>query len=143
LRHPRNRHLSQQDAKRHLSLLLWHGNFYAPRASAMRPTAAHPDRWGSGVSFPDALQQQMTYVRTDAGTTAEGVRMFALPVKEFDVLHGKKHAWKDVPLGARTIAGKISGELFDIRATLAVGAANAVVSWSGASRWSTTRRSRR
>jgi fructan beta-fructosidase len=60
-------------------------------------------------------------------TTEEGIRMFAVPVKEIETIHGRKHAWKDRALkeGENPLAG-ITGELFDIRAELQVTGASEV-----------------
>ncbi len=65
------------------------------------------------MSFPCRLTLQ---------TTEDGVRMFAQPVKEIELLHEKKHALANVVAKAdKPVAVKTSGRLFDIRAELTVG----------------------
>ncbi len=60
-------------------------------------------------------------------TTTEGIRMFAKPVTEIEKLHRKKHTLEGTALksGSPTRV-KVSGELFDIRATFALGKAQQV-----------------
>jgi fructan beta-fructosidase len=57
-------------------------------------------------------------------TTNEGIRMFAEPVHEIELLHRKRHAAKNKELGLHAPFDlPVSGELFDIRATFDVGTA--------------------
>ena len=49
-------------------------------------------------------------------TTEDGVRMFAEPVKEIELLHGPKYSWHDETLKPDSnLLADISGELFHIR----------------------------
>jgi fructan beta-fructosidase len=109
---------------------LWHGNFYAAQSYSDAPAGRRIQiGWGSGITFPGMpFNQQMTIpCELSLRTTPDGVRLFALPVKEVDTLHGKKHAWKDVELPVKDDPlTKVRGELFDIRATLVPGTAEAV-----------------
>jgi len=54
-------------------------------------------------------------------TTEEGMRMFAVPVKEIAALHGKKHVLKpQIVKPEENPLAEIKGELFDIRAEFEV-----------------------
>lgn len=55
-------------------------------------------------------------------TTADGIRMFAEPVKEIEGLYAAKHAWANETLrpGDNPLAG-LEGDLFDIRAEIELG----------------------
>jgi fructan beta-fructosidase len=59
--------------------------------------------------------------------TAEGIRMFAKPVKEIEKIHLKKHVAEAQPLTAgRPVSLDVSGRLFDVRATFEIGDAKRV-----------------
>jgi fructan beta-fructosidase len=60
-------------------------------------------------------------------TTPEGVRMFAEPVAELSKLHGRKHAWSNLPLkpGDNPLAD-VRGDLFDINADVDITGASVV-----------------
>jgi fructan beta-fructosidase len=109
---------------------LWYGNFYAAQSYSDAPAGRRIQiGWGNGITFPGMpFNQQMTIpCELSLRTTPEGVRLFAQPVAEIETLHGKKHTWKDVDLPIKdNPLATISGELFDIRATLAPGSAEAV-----------------
>jgi fructan beta-fructosidase len=109
---------------------LWYGNFYAAQTFSNAPAGRRIQiGWGNGITFPGMpFNQQMTIpCELTLRTTAEGVRMFALPVKEIETLHGKKHVWKDLTLKEKDDPlAKIRGVLFDVRATLVPGKAQAV-----------------
>jgi fructan beta-fructosidase len=110
--------------------ILWYGNFYAAQSYSDAPTGRRIQiGWGTGITFPGMpFNQQMTIpCELSLHTTPTGVRLFALPVKEVDTLHGKKHAWKDLELPVKNNPlAKIRGDLFDIRATLVPGSAESV-----------------
>jgi fructan beta-fructosidase len=75
------------------------------------------------------FNQQMTVpVELTLRTTGDGVRLFAVPVKEIEALHDAKHSWKDVTLkpGDNPLA-EVKGELFDIRADFRPDGAEQVV----------------
>ncbi len=103
---------------------LWHGNFYAAQTFSNAPDGRRIQiGWGQGITFPGMpFNQQMTVpVELTLRSTPDGVRLFALPVKELDALHGKKHTIDAQMLkpGENPLGG-ITGELFDIRAEFEV-----------------------
>jgi sucrose-6-phosphate hydrolase SacC (GH32 family) len=60
-------------------------------------------------------------------STADGIRMFAEPVKEIEKLYKKSHSIENMSLAAdKTADLKVSGDIFDIRASFAIGNATAV-----------------
>jgi fructan beta-fructosidase len=85
--------------------------------------------WGRMGHPSMPFNQMMDFpVELTLRTTEEGIRMFAIPVKEIEKLHAKQHAWRDKELkeGENLLAG-ITGDLFHIRAELAVGDAAELV----------------
>jgi fructan beta-fructosidase len=109
---------------------VWYGNFYAAQTYDGAPDGRRVQiGWGNGVAFPGMpFNQQMTVpVELTLRTTDDGVRLFAVPVKEIETLHDKKHSWKDVTLkpGDNPLAD-VKGELFDIRAEFRPGDAERV-----------------
>ncbi|MFP4055585.1 MAG: GH32 C-terminal domain-containing protein [Candidatus Brocadiia bacterium] len=85
--------------------------------------------WGRGSGHPSMpFNQMMNFpVELSLRTTEAGVRMFAEPVQEIELLHKKKHAWTDLALGEgpNPLAG-IEGDLFHIVAELEPGDADEV-----------------
>jgi len=79
--------------------------------------------WGR-VGHPDMpFNQMMNFpVELTLRSTAEGIRLFAEPVREIALLHRKTRAWSNVPLreGDNPLGG-IAGDLFHIEAELAPG----------------------
>jgi sucrose-6-phosphate hydrolase SacC (GH32 family) len=79
--------------------------------------------WGT-VGMPGMpFNQMMDFpVELTLRTTPDGPRLFAVPVREISLLHGKAHTWRDRPLreGENLLAG-ITGDLFHISAELQVG----------------------
>ena len=69
------------------------------------------------------FNQMMTFPsRLTLRTTADGVRMFAQPVKEIETLHKKcEKAKTSVVKADEPLSVKTSGRLFDIRAELTLG----------------------
>ena len=60
-------------------------------------------------------------------TTEDGVRMFAEPVGEIEILHKQKHSTRDDKLSdGKPVALNTAGDIFDIRATLEIGDATHV-----------------
>ena len=99
---------------------LWYGNFYAAQTYSDAPDGRRIQiGWGNGVAFPDMpFNQQMAFpCRLTLRKTADGVRMFAEPVKEIETLHARKHAVADRTLkpGDNPLAD-VAGDLFDLRA---------------------------
>ena len=79
--------------------------------------------WGRMGHPSMPFNQMMDFpVELTLRTTEEGIRMFAVPVKEIEKLHAKQHTWRDKELkeGENLLAG-ITGDLFHIRGELAVG----------------------
>jgi fructan beta-fructosidase len=61
-------------------------------------------------------------------TTADGIRMFAKPVKEIETLRGKSHRAEAQDLAAgKTVTVPAASDLLDVRLTIEVGAANRIV----------------
>ncbi len=86
-----------------------------------------------GAKFPVypgmPFNQQMTFPRefTLRGT-AEGPRLFAMPAREIETLRRAHYTWSAAPLepGVNLLQG-VSGELFDIEATIAPQTAQRIV----------------
>jgi fructan beta-fructosidase len=99
---------------------LWYGNFYAAQTFSNMPDGRRVQiGWGNGITFPGMpFNQQMTFpCRLTLRTTADGVRLFAEPVREIESLHGPKHAWSDRRLQAgESFPTGVNGELFDVSA---------------------------
>ena len=107
-------------------------NFYAaqtwsdiPAADGRRIQIA----WMSGSKPPEMpFNQQMSFpCELTLRTTAEGIRLHREPVAEIETLHAYTHAWSNIALkpGEDLLAG-LTGELFDIRAEVALNGASAV-----------------
>ncbi len=101
---------------------LWYGNFYAAQTFSNLPDGRRVQiGWARGVTFPNMpFNQQMTIpVELTLRTTAEGVRMFAWPVRELASLREQKHVWTDQTIqpGEHMVEG-VEGELLDIEAEL-------------------------
>ena len=81
--------------------------------------------WGDETHLPGMpFNQTFTFPhRLTLRTTADGVRLFAEPVKEIEKLHKRRHVIKDKHLAAAQIP--VSSELLDIRATFEIGTAKA------------------
>jgi fructan beta-fructosidase len=108
---------------------LWHGNFYAAQTFSDAPDGRRIQiGWGNGIAFPGMpFNQQMTVAcKLTLRTTPDGIRMFAVPVREIETLHGDNHAWSNVVVKpGQNPLEKIRGDLFDIRAELSAdGAGN-------------------
>jgi fructan beta-fructosidase len=108
---------------------LWHGNFYASQTFNNVPDGRRIQiGWASGIAFPGMpFNQQMTVpcVLT-LRTTPSGVRLFALPVRELEALHGKRQVWSDRLLRADERLQAGSGELFDVNVEFVPDSATAV-----------------
>jgi len=85
--------------------------------------------WMAGGKYPGMpFNQQMSVPRVlTLRETPEGIRLFFEPVEELKKLRGKHHAWQDLRLGEapKTLDG-VSGDRFDIEATLDLGAARSI-----------------
>ena len=107
-------------------------NFYAaqtwsdvPESDGRRIQIA----WMSGSNPPEMpFNQQMSFpCSLTLRTTSEGIRLHREPVAEIVNIHAYTHAWSDLTLkvGEDPLAG-LTGELFDIRAEIALNDASAV-----------------
>jgi sucrose-6-phosphate hydrolase SacC (GH32 family) len=110
---------------------VWYGNFYAAQTYDNAPDGRRIQiGWGNGIAFPGmSFNQQMTVpVELTLRTTEDGVRLFAVPVKEIESLHDLKKAWKTLALkpGDNPLS-EVKGELFDIHAEFQSGTAEQVV----------------
>ncbi len=79
--------------------------------------------WGR-IEHPDMpFNQMMDFpVELTLRTTEKGIRMFAEPVKEIELLHEKKHAWSSETLSEKeNLLKGITGNLFHIRAEFKLG----------------------
>ena len=97
---------------------LWYGNFYAAQSFSNTPDGRRIQiGWGNGITFSGMpFNQQMTIpCELTLRTTPDGVRLFAEPVAELSKLHGRKHAWSNLPLKpADNPLADVHGDLFDI-----------------------------
>jgi len=85
--------------------------------------------WGRTGHPSMPFNQMMNFpVVLTLRTTREGVRMFAEPVKEIELLHAKGDTWEDRTLeeGGKNLLEGITGDLFHIRAEFEVGSAEEV-----------------
>ena len=109
----------------------WGANFYAvqtfsdiPASDGRRIQIA----WMNGGRYPGMpFNQQMSFpCELKLRRLPGGLRICRLPVKEIELLHAKEHSWSGrvVRPGEDLLAG-IQGELFDIRAEIDVGPAEA------------------
>jgi fructan beta-fructosidase len=83
--------------------------------------------WGRVGHKSMPFNQMMDFpVELTLRTTEEGIRMFAEPVREIELLHRKKHAWQDLTVteGGENPLDGISGDLFHIKAEFQVGEAD-------------------
>ena len=110
----------------------WGGNSYAGQTWSGIP-AADGRRlqitWMAGGEYPGMpFNQQMSFpVELSLRTTPEGIRLHREPVREIELLHDRKHSWRDLALrpGDNALA-EVQGELLDIEAEIELGAATEV-----------------
>lgn len=78
--------------------------------------------WGVVAMHGMPFNQQMLFpVSLTLRTTAEGLRMYAYPVKEIENIHGKMHHWQNQNLvSGQNLLSKAKGELFDMDAEFEV-----------------------
>jgi len=108
----------------------WGGNCYAAQTWDNAPDARRLQiAWMNGGKYPEMpFNQQMCFPRElTLRTTPKGIRLFINPIREVESLHGDRHSWANTALkpGANLLDG-IAGELFHIRADIALGKAKAV-----------------
>jgi fructan beta-fructosidase len=109
---------------------VWYGRFYAAQTFSNAPGGRRVQiGWASGIAFPgQPFNQQMTVpVELSLRPTADGVRLFAEPVRELAALRAATRRWKDLPLrpGENALAGA-SGDLLEVIAEIEPGKAAAV-----------------
>ncbi len=103
-----------------------YGNYYASQTFDNPPDGRRIQigwvRVGMpGMPFNQAFSfpHRLTLRKTEAG-----VRMFAAPVKEIELIHKRKHAAADRTIAAgSSVSLPVSGDIFDVRATFEVGSA--------------------
>jgi fructan beta-fructosidase len=108
---------------------IFYGNYYAaqtfdnvPHGRRIQMAWARIDMPGMPFNQTFSFPHEMTL-----RTTAEGVRMFAEPVKEIEKLYVKKHTVRNLLLSGETpVSVQASGQLFDIRATFEIDSAGQV-----------------
>jgi fructan beta-fructosidase len=110
---------------------LWYGNFYAAQTFDSAPDGRRIQiGWANGITFPGMpFNQQMTVpCELTLRRTSEGVRLFAMPVKELDTLHAGERAWKNLLLhpGENPLAS-VQTELSDVQAEFQPKGADRVV----------------
>lgn len=106
-------------------------NFYAVQTYSDAPDGRRIQiAWMRGGSYPRMpFNQQMGFPNEmKLRKTADGLRVFLMPAKEIETLHGKAHKWADVSLkpdGENPLA-RLKGDLFHIRAEFELGDAQVV-----------------
>jgi len=106
-----------------------YGSYYASQTFSNPPDGRRIQIGWARIAMPGMpFNQTFTFPHClTLRKTADGIRMFAAPVKEIAKLRKKSHTEKNASLPAdspKTIP--VSGELFEIRATFAVGQARSV-----------------
>ncbi len=97
------------------------GRYYASQTFDQMPDGRRIQiGWGRIDMEGMPFNQMMTFpCRLTLRTTSEGVRMFAQPIDEIKLLHGRRHAVNDaVAQPQKPVRVETSGRLFDIRAEL-------------------------
>ena len=97
------------------------GRYYASQTFDRTPDGRRIQiGWGRIDMEGMPFNQMMTFpCRLMLRTTGEGVRMFAQPIEEIELLHQKRHAVQNaVATPEKPVTVKTSGRLFDIRAEL-------------------------
>ena len=106
-----------------------HGSYYASQTFSNPPDGRIIQIGWARITMPGMpFNQTFTFPhRLTLRKTADGIRMFATPVKEIEKLYKKKHSAAGGDLAPDSPkTGAVSGELFEIRAEFAVGQANTV-----------------
>jgi fructan beta-fructosidase len=100
---------------------LWHGQFYAAQTFNNAPGGRRVQIGWAQIAFPGMpFNQQMTIpCELSLRTTADGVRMFAVPVAEIARLRSEEGEQTKVTVQAgKALTAKVQGELLDIEAEL-------------------------
>ncbi len=109
----------------------WGGNSYAAQTwSDIPPSDGRRIQitWMAGGEYPGMpFNQQFSFpCELSLHTTPEGIRLFRKPIREIELLHGKKHGVANVTLhpGDDPLKG-VEGDLFDVRLKIEPGSAAA------------------
>ncbi len=105
------------------------GQYYASQTFDRMPDGRRIQiGWGRIDMEGMPFNQMMTFpCRLTLRTTAEGVRMFAEPIEEIQLLHRQRRSVEDVVAAPeKPVTVKTSGRLFDIHAELTLGDAKRV-----------------
>ena len=107
---------------------LHYGNYYASQTFSNNPDGRRIQIGWAQIEMPDMpFNQTFSFPhQLSLRSTEDGIRMFAEPIKEIETLYRKTHTAQDQPL-SQPVELPVSGELFDIRATLAIGEATTLV----------------
>ncbi|MDP7279671.1 MAG: GH32 C-terminal domain-containing protein, partial [Candidatus Poribacteria bacterium] len=107
---------------------LHYGNYYASQTFSNNPDGRRIQIGWAQIEMPDMpFNQTFSFPhQLSLRSTEDGIRMFAEPIKEIETLYRKTHTAQDQPL-SQPVELPVSGELFDIRATLAIGEAITLV----------------
>ena len=108
---------------------LHHGNYYASQTFSNSPDGRRIQIGWARIPMPNMpFNQTFTFPhRLTLRSTNDGIRMFAEPVEEIEILHKKKHLAQDKELSDDvTVKVNAAGEIFDIRATFSIDTATSV-----------------
>ena len=106
-----------------------YGNYYASQTFSNPPDERRIQIGWARIDMPGMpFNQTFSFPhRLTLRTTDDGIRMFAEPVSEIKKIHQKKHALKNKDLAANKTADlKVSGDIFDIRASFKIGDAKTI-----------------
>jgi fructan beta-fructosidase len=106
-----------------------YGNYYASQLFSNSPDGRRIQIGWARIAMPGMpFNQTFSFPhRLTLRTTADGIRMFAEPVKEIETLHKKKHTVGKTTLAPDRPANlEVSGQIFDIRASFDIGTATAI-----------------
>lgn len=110
---------------------LWHGDFYAAQSYSDEPDGRRIQiGWGRGVTFPQMpFNQQMAIpCELTLREAGDGVRLFALPVRELASLRERGTVLANLDLApGRDPLAAMTGELLDLEGEFAVGDAKRIV----------------
>lgn len=100
------------------------GKFYASQTFSDAPDGRRIQMGWAQIAMPGMpFNQTFSFpLELTLHTTDDGIRMFAKPVKEIELLHRKKDELPSQDLAdGKTARLSVAGELFDVRATFDVG----------------------
>ncbi|MHC4202409.1 MAG: glycoside hydrolase family 32 protein, partial [Planctomycetota bacterium] len=106
-----------------------YGNYYASQTFDNPPDGRKIQIGWARIGMPGMpFNQAFSFPhRLTLRKTPAGVRMYAAPVKEIELIHKRKHSAADRFLNAGgSVSLPVSGELFDVRATFEIGNATSL-----------------